>query len=50
VDPRQAQAQALLDQLVLNHHAAAGASPRLAQALQPLQALSLHDLLQHDTP
>ncbi len=47
-DPRQAPAHALLDQLVLDHHAAAGSSARLAEALQPLQALTLHDLLQRE--
>ena len=49
VEPSQVPAQALLDPLLLDHHAAASASTRLAQALQPLQALSLQDLLQHDT-
>lgn len=48
VDPRQAPAQALLDQLVLDHRAAASGSARLAQALEPLQALTLHDLLQRE--
>ncbi len=49
IDPQHVRATALLDALVLDHRAAAAASPRLAQALAPLwQGLSLHELLQRD--